>query len=145
MANKKGSAWTTGEDVVLVKTMREAKNRPAGYRKAARLLGRTASACANRYGKERYKVISESVGKTTAPILKSSELTDVVPPTIVIKKPKNGKIIAEMQEELKTLSNTLSDRISEYHEVKGGQAERHAFCYYRSYVWRLQELVNKIK
>lgn len=43
---------------------------------------------------------------------------------------------------VKELSNRLTERISELHEVKGGQAERHAFSYYRSLLYDIQRCIN---
>lgn len=45
-------------------------------------------------------------------------------------------------EELAELEKELTDRIAETHNVKGVQAERHAFCYYRKRVWKVIELLT---
>lgn len=51
----------------------------------------------------------------------------------------------DLFENLQKLESSLQDRISEYHEVKGMQAERHAFCYYRIYVWNVINILKSSK
>jgi len=48
------------------------------------------------------------------------------------------------------LNNLLDDRISELHNLCGAkgsllQTERHAFCYYRDYIWKIRDLARQIK
>ena len=43
---------------------------------------------------------------------------------------------------LEELSHVLDDIISDLHNVKGGMQARHAYCYYRKYVW---EAIAKLK
>ena len=128
MGNNK-NLWTTGEDAILVRTMKEATNNPEGYRKASKLLNRTPSACMNRYAKERYQVVTETVEKNS--------------PTVL--KPQNTKVIADLHEEADELETYFTERIADLHEVKGLIQARHAYIYYRSYVWRITQLINKIK
>ena len=42
----------------------------------------------------------------------------------------------EIYEELETLSKLLTERIEEMHKVQGMQQCRHAYIYYRSFVYR---------
>lgn len=42
----------------------------------------------------------------------------------------------EIYDELETLSNLLTDRIEEMHKVQAMQQCRHAYMYYRSFVYR---------
>ena len=52
------------------------------------------------------------------------------------------KQFEDLFENLQKLESSLQDRISEYHEVKGMQSERHAFCYYRRFVWNIQGILS---
>jgi len=124
MGNNKRE-WTTGEDAILVKTMKEATNRPAGYRQAAKLLGRTPSACTNRYAKERYKVVSDTVEKNTPTIQKS--------PNIKLKQLLKGRI--------NDIDILIKDRVAgEY-----ATTDKHAFMFYSTIINDIQILVDKIK
>jgi hypothetical protein len=51
------------------------------------------------------------------------------------KTEKNKELIREIISELDSLSKDLDYRISDLHNIKGGAAERHAFCYYRKQIW----------
>jgi len=56
----------------------------------------------------------------------------------------------EILETVDELSKLLDDRISELHNLCGVkenllQGERHAFCYYRNYVWKIRDLARQIK
>ena len=48
---------------------------------------------------------------------------------------KKREDCAEVIEELESL---IQDKISELHNVKGAQTERHAYIYYRALVWKLK-------
>ena len=54
------------------------------------------------------------------------------------------KIQESILELVSDLDNLFGDRIAEMHEVKGGQCERHAFCYYRSKVWDIRDKARKL-
>jgi len=43
----------------------------------------------------------------------------------------------EAIDELEDLQKMLTDRISELHEVKGGQCARHAFVFYRDKIYSI--------
>lgn len=44
---------------------------------------------------------------------------------------------------LDELSKLMDDRISDLHQVKGGIQARHAYCYYRKYVWEAKILLER--
>lgn len=44
---------------------------------------------------------------------------------------------------LDELSKLMDDRISDLHQVKGGMQARHAYCYYRKYVWEAKRLLER--
>lgn len=50
--------------------------------------------------------------------------------------------IKEALEHLGELEKLLTDRITDLHEVKGGMQSRHAYCYYRKYVWEIQRMLK---
>lgn len=47
----------------------------------------------------------------------------------------------EIINEFSNLENLLTDRISDLHDVKMGQVERHAFILYRNMLWEIKKLV----
>jgi hypothetical protein len=49
----------------------------------------------------------------------------------------------DIKEILKELESDLSDRISELYEIKGMQAHRHAFIYYRDKVLEALRILEK--
>ena len=53
---------------------------------------------------------------------------------VKIEKEKLDSILNELD----TLSKYLDDRIVELHKSIGGQADRHAFTFYRSIVWKIE-------
>jgi len=57
-------------------------------------------------------------------------------------KQTEDKNIKEAIETLDELQKLLTERISDLHEVKGGMQARHAYCYYRKYVW---DAINLLK
>jgi len=58
-----------------------------------------------------------------------------------IKLPK----LEQFKENVEHLESLFNDRISEMHNVKGAQAERQAFCYYRSLLWDIKrEILGSI-
>ena len=64
------------------------------------------------------------------------------------KKEKTEKIewnVEESIEILDELAKYFDDRVSDLYQVKGGAAERHAFIFYRSRIWELQENYVKFK
>lgn len=56
------------------------------------------------------------------------------------------KEIKDLLDDFKHLEDDLSSRVADLHEVQGGMAERHAFCYYRSQLWsikyKLRDLID---
>lgn len=48
---------------------------------------------------------------------------------------KKKEDCAEILDELESL---IQEKISELHNVKGAQTERHAYIYYRALVWQLK-------
>jgi hypothetical protein len=51
--------------------------------------------------------------------------------------------LQEIDIEFKVLTDLLTERISELHEVKGGMQARHAFILYRNILMELQGMVYK--
>jgi hypothetical protein len=58
--------------------------------------------------------------------------------------PDEKKQIKEVMETLKELEKLLDDRIADFYEIKGTMQARHAYCYYRSYVWKSQYALRDI-
>lgn len=48
----------------------------------------------------------------------------------------------EINEEFNNLESILTERISDLHDVKMGQAERHAFILYRDRLWEIKKMVS---
>lgn len=46
--------------------------------------------------------------------------------------------------DLKELEDLLTERIADFHEVKGMIQARHAYIFYRSYVYKITKKLNKI-
>ncbi len=61
-----------------------------------------------------------------------------------MKKEEQSKI-KELVIDCEELEKDFNDRISEYHNVKGMQSERHAFCYYRQQTKNRNHYTNKDK
>ena len=57
------------------------------------------------------------------------------------KKPKLD--LSEINDSIDKLSKCFDEKISELYQVKGGQTERHAFCYYRQLVWQIRDEIKK--
>jgi hypothetical protein len=53
------------------------------------------------------------------------------------------KNVTEALEHNNDLSKMLDDRISDLHQIKGGQQARHAFILYRQYLWNVRDLLRK--
>lgn len=58
---------------------------------------------------------------------------------VKIEKEKLDSIL----DELDTLSKYFDDRIVELHKSIGGQADRHAFTFYRSIVWKVESELKR--
>jgi len=62
----------------------------------------------------------------------------------------NTEIKEDILEESKELEKLLTDRISELFQLAGTkqgqllQGERHSFCYYRDFVWKIRDLAKQI-
>lgn len=50
--------------------------------------------------------------------------------------------LEEINETIDDLEKLLSERIVDLHELKGGMQARHAYCYYRSLVWKVKYLIR---
>lgn len=48
------------------------------------------------------------------------------------------KQIKQVMDTLKDLEKLLDERIVDFYEVKGAMQARHAYCFYRDYVWKSQ-------
>lgn len=48
----------------------------------------------------------------------------------------------EILNKIKELESFINDRISELHEVNGGQTQRHAFIFYRSKLWDIRDMLD---
>lgn len=57
---------------------------------------------------------------------------------------KNKEIIEEAKSTLHDLDKLLTERISDLHEVPGGMQARHAYCYYRKFVWDAVSLLKQV-
>ena len=57
---------------------------------------------------------------------------------------KKGDLLVAVNERIKELDNLLTDRISDLHGVKGGQADRHAFVLYRMHLWGIRDKVEEL-
>lgn len=57
----------------------------------------------------------------------------------------NENQLSEINDMIEKLSKCFDEKISELHQVKGGQTERHAFCYYRQLVWSIKDNLNQSK
>lgn len=51
---------------------------------------------------------------------------------------KEKEVIKSLMDDFISLESDFNERISELYEVQGGQAERHAFCYYRKQLWEIK-------
>ena len=58
---------------------------------------------------------------------------------VKIEKEKLDSIL----DDLDTLSKYFDDRIVELHKSIGGQADRHAFTFYRSIVWKVESELKR--
>ncbi len=58
--------------------------------------------------------------------------------------PKEKEILDEAKESIIYLETMFNSRIVEMNNVKGEQAERHAFLYYREIIWKLKTELNKL-
>lgn len=54
------------------------------------------------------------------------------------------KKIESILKDLNILDNDLTERISGLRKVVGGQAERHAFCFYRKQLWDAKDELSKL-
>ena len=52
------------------------------------------------------------------------------------------KKLKEALEVLGELEKLLDERVVDFYEVKGMMQARHAYCYYRKYVWEVQRIVR---
>jgi len=48
----------------------------------------------------------------------------------------------ELLEKIKDLDDLLTDRISDFHEVKGLMQARHAYMYYRKLLWEIRDIIE---
>jgi len=48
----------------------------------------------------------------------------------------------EALEKIKDLDDLLTDRISDFHEVKGLMQARHAYMYYRKLLWEIRDIIE---
>lgn len=46
---------------------------------------------------------------------------------------------------LNDLDNLLTERIEELHKIQGMQQARHAYIYYRSLLWKINDKVEEIQ
>jgi len=53
------------------------------------------------------------------------------------------KDLNEAIEQLEDLSKMFDDRVSDLYQVKGGQQARHAYMFYRKYVWETLAMLKK--
>lgn len=49
----------------------------------------------------------------------------------------------DMRDLVERLRSLFTDKIEEYHKVKGGQYARHAFIYYRELTYQIEILLKK--
>lgn len=59
-------------------------------------------------------------------------------------KTEEKKQIKEVMDTLHDLEKLIDERIVELYEVKGAQQSRHAYCYYRDYVWKSKYALRDI-
>lgn len=57
------------------------------------------------------------------------------------KSPK----VSDAIEVLKDLERNIDERIVDMHGIKGLQQSRHAYCYYRTFVWKAIRLLESNK
>lgn len=48
----------------------------------------------------------------------------------------------EVLEKIKDLDDLLTDRISDFHEVKGAMQARHVYMYYRKLLWEIRDIIE---
>lgn len=57
------------------------------------------------------------------------------------------KKVEEVMDTLRELEKLLEERIVDFYDVKGMQQARHAYCFYRKYVWEakyaLRDMVDE--
>jgi hypothetical protein len=51
--------------------------------------------------------------------------------------------VKDAVELLEELSKLLDERIVDLHQIKGMMQSRHAYCYYRKYVWDALHLLKR--
>ena len=63
--------------------------------------------------------------------------------SITITEGMNIYDLNEAIEQLEDLSKMFDDRVSDLYQVKGGQQARHAYMFYRKYVWETLAMLKK--
>ena len=54
----------------------------------------------------------------------------------------DDKVLKEIIERIEELERLLTERVMDFHEVKGMMQARHAYIYYRKLVWDIKYLLR---